>query len=122
VRSEASLLDTARRLARAEQEADQAALEDLLASDYLGHDPAGRPQDRAGLIRALTGGSVRVTQLRQSRLAARVVGDVGLVTGVNALEGEELSIRFDFRLRFLDVYAWRDERWQLTASQSTHLP
>ena len=107
VRSEASLLDTARRLARAEQEADLAALEDLVASDYLGHDPAGRPQDRAGLVRALTDGSVHVTQLRQSQLAGRVIGDIGLVTGVNALQGEEFSNRFDFRLRFLDVYAWR---------------
>jgi Domain of unknown function (DUF4440) len=122
VRSEASLLDAASRLARAEQEADLAALENVLASDYLGHDPAGRPQDRAGLIRALTSGNVRVTQLRQSQFTARVIGEIGLVTGVNALEGVELSIRFDFRLRFLDVYAWRDERWQLIASQSTYLP
>ncbi|HEY7505156.1 MAG TPA: nuclear transport factor 2 family protein [Gemmatimonadales bacterium] len=122
MRSEASLLDAASRLARAEQEADLAALEDLVAPDYLGHDPAGRPQDRAGLIRALTNGSVKVAQLRQSQLTARVIGDVGLVSGVNALEGEELSLRFDLRLRFLDVYAWREERWQLIASQSTYLP
>ncbi len=122
VRSQASLLDAASRLARAEQEADLAALEDLLASDYLGHDPAGRPQDRAGQIRAFTSGSVRVARLRQSQLTARLIGDVGLVSGVNALEGEEMSIRFDFRIRFLDVYAWREERWQLIASQSTYLP
>jgi ketosteroid isomerase-like protein len=122
VRSEASLLDAAGRLARVQQEVDLAALEDLLAPDYLGHDPAGRPQDRAGLIRALTSGNVHVAQLRQSQLEARVIGDVGLVTGVNALTGEESSLRFDFRLRFLDVYAWRDQRWQLVASQSTYLP
>jgi hypothetical protein len=122
LRSEASLLDAASRLARAEQEADLAALQELLASDYQGHDPAGRPQDRAGLIRALTSGSVKVAQLRQSQLTARVIGDVGLVSGVNALLGEEASIRFDFRIRFLDAYAWRDERWQLIASQSTYLP
>jgi ketosteroid isomerase-like protein len=121
-RSEASLLEAARRLALAEQHGDRAALEDLLASDYQGHDPAGRPQDRAGVIGAFTDGSVRVTRQRQGQLSARVIGDVGLVAGVNALEGEERSARFDFRLRFLEVYAWRDERWQLIASQTTYLP
>ena len=121
-RSEASLLEAARRLALAEQQGDQAALEDLLAADFQGHDPAGRPQDRAGVIRAYTDGNVRVTLLRQGPLSARVIGEVGLVVGVNALEGEEGSARFDLRLRFLAVYAWRDERWQLIASQTTYLP
>ena len=51
-----------------------------------------------------------------------MIGELGLVMGVNTLEGTEGSYRFDMRLRFLDVYAWRDERWQLIASQTTHLP
>lgn len=98
------------------------ALEELLAADYTGYDPAGRPRDRSGVIRAYAEGGVRVTALGQSELHARVLGEIGLVTGVSAFKGRQGQEPFDFTLRFLDVYAWRDGRWQLTASQATRLP
>jgi ketosteroid isomerase-like protein len=120
--SEASLLDAAQRLAEAERRGDVHVLEELVAADYTGYDPAGRPQDHPGVMRAYAEGGVRVTALGQSDLRARVIGDVGLVAGVSALQGRQGEEPFDFRLRFLDVYAWRDGRWQLVASQDTRLP
>jgi ketosteroid isomerase-like protein len=120
--TEASLLDAAGRLAQAEQQGDISALEQLLAPDYQGYDPSGRPQDRAGVLRGYAEGGVRVTTLRQSGLRVRVLGDTGLVAGINAVRGQQGTEHFDFRLRFLDVYAWRDGRWQLVASQDTRLP
>jgi ketosteroid isomerase-like protein len=117
-----SLLDTARRLADAERRGDVVALEDLIGADYTGYDPAGRHQDRALVLRAYADGQVRVTTLGQSELSARVVGDVGIVTGVSEFRGRQGDEPFDFRLRFLDVYAWREGRWQLVASQDTRLP
>ena len=119
---EGSLLDAARRLAEAERHGDVSALEELIATDYVGYDPAGRQQDRAGVLRAYTDGRVLLTALRQTDMRARVAGEVGLVTGVSEYQGRQGSDRFDFRLRFLDVYAWRDARWQLIASQDTRLP
>lgn len=120
--TEASLLETAERLASAEQMGDVPTLEQLLAVDYRGYDPSGRPQDRAGVLQSYADGRVRLTTLRQSDLRARVLGDAGVVSGVNALRGYHGTELFDFRLRFLDVYAWRDGRWQLVASQDTRLP
>jgi ketosteroid isomerase-like protein len=119
--SEASLLDAAERLAQAEQKGDIPALEQLLAQDYRGYDPFGRPQDRAGVLRDYAESGVRVTALRQSELRVRVLGDTGLVAGINAIRGQQGAGHFDFRLRFLDVYAWREGRWQLVASQDTRL-
>jgi ketosteroid isomerase-like protein len=122
VSSEASLLDTAERLAQAEQKGDIPVLEQLLAPDYQGYDPSGRSQDRAGVLRGYADGGVRMTTLRQSELRVRVLGDTGLVAGINVLRGQQGIEHFDLRLRFLDVYAWRDGRWQLVASQDTRLP
>ena len=116
------LLDAAQRLAQAEAKGDIPALEQLLAPDYQGYDPSGRPQDRAGVLRGYAEGGVRMTTLRQSGLRVRVLGDTGLVAGINALRGQQGAEHFDLRLRFLDVYAWRDGRWQLVASQDTRLP
>jgi ketosteroid isomerase-like protein len=119
---EASLLDAARRLADAERQGDVAALEQLVAADYMGYDPAGRPQDRAGLTRGYANGTVRITTLAQRDLRAQVIGEAGLVSGVSSYRGHQGEEPFDFTLRFLDVYAWREGRWQLVASQDTRLP
>jgi hypothetical protein len=120
--TEASLLDAAQRLAQAEAKGDIPALEALLASDYQGYDPSGRPQDRAGVLRGYAeGGGVKVASLLQSDLRVRVLGEAGLVAGINVMRGQQGHERFDLRLRFLDVYAWRDGRWQLVASQDTRL-
>ncbi|HKU62329.1 MAG TPA: nuclear transport factor 2 family protein [Gemmatimonadales bacterium] len=119
---EGALLDTARQLADAERHGDARALEDLIAADYVGFDPSGRHQDRAGILRAYAERRVVVTTLGQTDLRARVVGEVGLVTGVSEYQGRQSDEHFDFRLRFLDVYARRDGRWQLIASQDTRLP
>jgi hypothetical protein len=120
--TEASLLDAAQRLAQAEAKGDIPALEALLASDYQGYDPSGRPQDRAGVLRSYAeGGGVKVASLLQSDLRVRVLGEAGLVAGINVMVGQQGHEHFDLRLRFLDVYAWRDGRWQLVASQDTRL-
>jgi ketosteroid isomerase-like protein len=120
--SEASLLDAAERLAQAEQKGDLPALDQLLGQDYRGYDPSGRLQDRPGVLRGYAEGAVRMTDLRQSELRVRVLGETGLVAGINAIRGQQGTEHFDLRLRFLDVYAWRDGRWQLVASQDTRLP
>ncbi|HET6798422.1 MAG TPA: nuclear transport factor 2 family protein [Gemmatimonadales bacterium] len=120
--SEASLLRAAERLAEAERTADIPALEGLLASDYQGFDPAGRSRSRDRVLQNYGEGGVRVTSLTQSQLQARILGDVGLVFGVNALQGHDGAEHFHFRLHFLDVWALRDGRWQLVASQQTLIP
>jgi hypothetical protein len=116
------LLDAAQRLAEAERQGDVRVLEELIGTDYAGYDPSGRMQDRQGVLRAYVEGGIRVTALGQRELRARIIGEVGLVSGVSALQGRQGVEPFDFTLRFLDVYAWRDGRWQLVASQDTHLP
>jgi len=117
-----SILETAERLAQAERSGDVATLEQILAPDYQGYDPAGRPQDRAAVLRGYGAGRVRMAGLTQTQLQARVLGDAAVVAGVNAVQGHDGPDHFHFRLRFLDVYAWREGRWQLVASQDTLLP
>jgi ketosteroid isomerase-like protein len=122
VSAEDALLETARRVADAERRGDAAALEQLVAADYAGYDPAGRPQDRTGITRGYADGTVRITTLEQRDLRARVIGEAGLVTGVSSYRGRQGEEAFEFTLRFLAIYAWRDGRWQLVASQDTRLP
>ena len=94
--ADGALLDAAQRLADAERRGDVGALEQIIGADYTGYDPAGRHQDRTGVLRAYTDGRVRVATLGQSELSARVVGEVGLVTGVSAFRGKQGDEPFDF--------------------------
>jgi ketosteroid isomerase-like protein len=55
-----------------------------------------------------------------SELAARVEGDVGVVTGVNHVRGkDEQGKAFDRRIRFTDTFIKHDGRWQVWATQGT---
>lgn len=115
-------MDAAARMAEAERRADPETLGELIAPDYQGYDPSGRSQDRAGVLGAYSTGGVRLTHLQRSDVRVKIVGEAGLVAGISVLQGERSTEHFAFRLRFLDVYAWRDGRWQLVASQDTRLP
>jgi ketosteroid isomerase-like protein len=122
VAAEAALHETAERLIAAEQSGDTSTLMVILGADYHGYDPSGRPQDRETVLESYRRGNVRFDLLAASDLAFRIVGDVGLVAGVSRLRGHTAGERFDMVLRFLDVYAWREGRWELVASQDTRLP
>jgi ketosteroid isomerase-like protein len=122
VAAESALRETAARLIAAEQAGDTSTLAVILGADYHGYDPSGRPQDRETVLESYRRGNVRFDRLAVSDMAFRIVGDVGLVAGVSRLRGHTDGERFDLRLRFLDVYAWRDGRWELVASQDTRLP
>jgi ketosteroid isomerase-like protein len=55
-----------------------------------------------------------------SEVAARVEGDVGVVTGVNRVRGKDAQGKaFDRRTRFTDTFIKRDGRWQVWATQGT---
>ena len=122
VKSETSLLDAAQHLAAAEHQGDVATIAQLLATDYQGYDPVGRLQDRTEVLRAYTDGGVHLTSVQLSELQARIIGETGLVTGISALQGHQGAEHFNFQIRFLEVYAWRVDRWELVASQNTQLP
>jgi hypothetical protein len=120
--TESALRETAARLIAAEQAGDLSTLAVILGADYRGYDPSGRTQDRERVLDSYRGGQVRFDVLAVSELTLRMLGEVGLVAGVSRLKGHAEGEHFDLRLRFLDVYVWRDGRWELVASQDTRLP
>lgn len=120
--TEESLRDAATRLAGAERWGNLDALDELLAPEYEGFDAAGRKKTRSSVMASYSEGKVRITGVRLADLRARIVGPVGLVTGVATLVGRRGEREFDLRLRFLDVYTWSDSRWRLLASQDARLP
>ena len=115
------LLEASERIRHALLNNDVDSLGQLVAEDYCGFDPNGDQHDRAAMLQAYGPGGVRLQRYETSDVSTRIVGDVGLVTGVGALGGRYGEHRFEHQLRFLDVYVRRGSTWLLLVSQVTEL-
>jgi hypothetical protein len=94
----------------------------MVAPEYQGYDVAGRAQNRTSLLSAFGNGKLSIMGVRLSGLRAKVIDDVGLVTGVREVSWRVNFRRVDLRLRFLDVFTWGSGGWRLLTSQDTRLP
>ena len=74
------------------------------------------------LLEAYAPGGVQLLKYKATDVTARIVGDVGLVMGLGALQGRWGGHTFEHTLRFLDVYVHRASAWLLLVSQVTELP
>ncbi len=121
MREEADLRATFTAIGRALGENDVPALERLYAEDYQGHDIRGEVEDRATILGAFSPGGVHDYRLEEAAFTAEVQRDVGLVTGCGTVSGRWGDTAFRHRVRFLEIYLWRDGRWQCYRSQSTEI-
>jgi ketosteroid isomerase-like protein len=107
-------------LARAWVAPDRAALERLIAPDWTVTGPDGRVSTRADVFRdAFETGVHRVTALDIDDVDVRLLGDAAVVTGVTRGRGTYLNVAYDVTIRFTDIFARRDGRWQAVASHAS---
>lgn len=93
---------------------DPAALERLLADDYLLANSSGRIETKAQFIDDLTAPGYRM----QPFTVERVWADGAVMGGVATLRGTDGGKPFVARLRFADVWAKRKGRWQVIFTQA----
>ncbi len=73
------------------------------------------------LLQAYGPGGVQLLKYETTDVTTRIVGNVGLVMGLGALQGRYGDQTFRHNLRFLDVYVRRGSAWLLWVSQVTEL-
>lgn len=125
--AQASISDT---LCRREADADRAImtrdrpfLTALYADEFQHVNYVGGLADKKDEIDFFTSPNVTIGDARIDSCAARRYGDVAVATGLNiwthaGTKSGDLSGRY----RFTRVYVYRDNRWQLVASQYSKLP
>lgn len=107
----------------AQVQGDRAALERLLAPDYLFVRGSGRVGDRRDFIAGFTAAGQRLEPLRiEDPLFLRVTGDVAIVGGEAWIKGVENGRPLAEHFRYSDVFAKRDGRWLVVYTQVTGLP
>ena len=113
-------LDRKRMLAMALK--DVATLESLLADDLIYTHSSARLDTKRSLIEGMTSGKTVYTAVEPSDVKAQDLGDTVVLTGIAQIKVTVGGTPNAFGVRFTDVYARRDGRWQMVTWQSTRLP
>jgi ketosteroid isomerase-like protein len=102
---------------------DKAALEALIAPDYLAVFGSGRVVGRTEFIAGFTGPGVTFAPFEISdRLFLRIAPDAAVAGGEGRIKGNENGKPFAEHFRFSDVFAKRDGKWVAVFTQVTPLP
>jgi ketosteroid isomerase-like protein len=109
-------------LATAWVERDRAFIEATLADDWSVTDAAGRVLTRAQVLEeGFVSGERRLVSGWLDDIDVRSFGDWAVVTGRSHVRGRYQGEVKNATLRFTDVFAHRDGRWQIVASHATLL-
>jgi ketosteroid isomerase-like protein len=118
----ADLAAAAQAYDQAQVESDRAALERLLADDYVLQNSSGAVEGKAQFVAEQTAAGYRLDPFRVEDPIERVMGDVALLGGVATLTGTDGGRPYRVRLRFMDVWHKRDGRWVVVFTQATRAP
>ena len=113
-RDEAELVQIEKKWARALDERDTNALSCILADEFEDASPYGKLAGRNSTLAKV--GTSRAVHHELSDLHARVHGDFAYIRGVaDAIDSQNKAIR----VRFTDIYVYRDGRWQCVAGHES---
>ena len=116
------LTEIENRLARAWVEGDREFIEGILADDWSVTDLTGRVLKKEEVLLEAFGSDERqVVSMTISDIRVRPFTEWAVVTGETKAAGSYQGQVMEVRLRFTDVFAERDGRWQVVASHATML-
>lgn len=114
-KDESALVQIEKTWARALEQRDVATLGCILADEFEDADPDGKLMDRASTLAKAAGHPAVHHEL--SELHAHVNGDSGYIRGLATAVDAQGKVAF--RVRFTDVYVYRDGRWQCVAGHES---
>jgi ketosteroid isomerase-like protein len=110
-------------LTRAILAGDRAAYSAYLADDWTVINTDGHILTKEQVLREMfVTGERKLETLTVDDVKVRELGDVAVVTGRTVASGSLRNQHIAVTLRFTDVFARRDGRWQIVASQGTLVP
>ena len=110
-----ALVEIEQHWARALEQRDTAALVCILAEEFEDAGPDGKLTDRATTLSKAA--DHRAVHHELSDMQAHVQGDFGYIRGLAAAVDAQGKVVA--KVRFTDVYAYRDGRWQCVAGHES---
>ncbi len=122
-RSKAVVLDAERRRGEALVARDFVALRQIVASDIRHTHTRGVTDDFESYFHFVEN-ELSFLAASRGELEVRLIGDVAVMQGAmkNLVLPKGRSEPLETAAEVLQVWQWRDERWQMISFQSTNLP
>jgi len=106
----------------AQYKANGPELERLLADDYTLAGSSGKNQSKAEFIADIVAPGSKTTYLAITKQVRKVWTDGAILGGMADAKGLDRGKPFTMRIRFVDVWAKRDGRWQVIFTQANTAP
>ena len=116
------IIDLDRRRMQAMAKKDIATLDELIAEDLIYAHSTARLDTKTSLIDNMLSGKTVYTSCEPSKVVAQDLGNTVVLTGECQIKVSVDGKPYEFGVRFTDVYALRDGKWQMVTWQSTKLP
>jgi ketosteroid isomerase-like protein len=120
--------DTERDIARlsrqaidARLKADTAALDALLADDYVGISPSGEVGSKAEALKRLKDGTLHFDTIEPSEVRVRVYGDAAVLTDRGHVKVTNRGRADTLSVRVTEVYAKQGGTWRCVSAQVTRI-
>jgi ketosteroid isomerase-like protein len=116
------VIDLDRQRMEAMAKKDLSKLNELIADDLIYTHSSARLDTKQSLIGNMESGSTVYTSVVPSEVKAQDLGDTVVLTGsckISVMSGGKPN---SFGVRFTDVWANKNGRWQMVAWQSTRTP
>ena len=101
---------------------DAAALDAILAEEFVVTYGGGRQVGRDRLLARLADPSQAIVSVRWENLNVQIVGDTGIVTARSILRLRGDDGESEVRNDYADVYVRRNGRWQAVAAHVVRVP
>jgi ketosteroid isomerase-like protein len=115
---EQALMQMERDWTEAQLQKDTAALDKIIADDWVGQGPAGTQTKAQGLA-DLKSEDQKFASITLGNMKVRVFGDTAVVTGSDDEKSSYKSKDTSGHYLWSDVFVKREGRWQAVASQGT---
>lgn len=98
---------------------DVTRVENILAEEFMATYDDGSRGDKAKELKLAAEFNQEIESSTLDDFTVKVYGDTAVVGFSRHLAGMSKGRRLELAYRYLDVFVWRDNRWQCVASQST---
>jgi len=106
----------------AEVRADLAALDRILAKEFVNYNEEGKQIDKKQTLAMFAAAQLHVATGHSEDMLVRIYGDVAVVTMRYLQSGTDQGRPINGDLRIMDVFVRRDGRWQCVVEQATKVP
>lgn len=93
----------------------------ILADEYVSTYEDGSQGDKAKELDLVRVFNQRIDESTIKDFTVRRYGDTAIVRFARTMVGPRNGARHEVTFRYVDVFVWRDGRWQCVASQSTRV-